>query len=84
MSPHISTQAPAPSTTLDARGLNCPLPILRTRKALNALASGETIEVITTDPGSVKDMQSFCTQSGDQLLDSQTTTDAFTFLIQKA
>jgi len=50
---------------LDARGLNCPLPILRTKKALNALRSGETVKVVSTDPGSLKDMTSFCEQTGN-------------------
>ena len=70
--------------TLDARGLNCPLPILRTRKAINLLASGQVLQVIATDPGSVKDMASFCTQTGNRLVASNTSDDAFVFLIEKA
>jgi len=70
--------------TLDARGLNCPLPILRTRKAINQLASGQVLEVIATDPGSVKDMDSFCTQTGNRLVASNEANDAFVFLIEKA
>jgi len=70
--------------TLDARGLNCPLPILRTRKAINQLASGQVLEVIASDPGSVKDMASFCSQTGNRLVDSTAAQDAFVFLIEKA
>ena len=70
--------------TLDARGLNCPLPILRTRKTLNALQSGETLKVVSTDPGSLKDMVSFCTQTGNALLASQETGGNYEFLIRKA
>jgi tRNA 2-thiouridine synthesizing protein A len=70
--------------TLDARGLNCPLPILRTRKAINQLASGQVLQVIATDPGSVKDMASFCTQTGHRLVASNAADEAFVFLIEKA
>jgi tRNA 2-thiouridine synthesizing protein A len=71
------------NATLDARGLNCPLPILKTRKALNALASGAILEVIATDPGSVKDMQVFCTQTGHRLVASSESRDRFVFMIEK-
>jgi tRNA 2-thiouridine synthesizing protein A len=70
--------------TLDARGLHCPLPILRTRKAINQLASGQVLQVIATDPGSVKDMASFCTQTGNRLVASNAADEAFVFLIEKA
>jgi tRNA 2-thiouridine synthesizing protein A len=52
----------------DARGMNCPLPILRTRKAINQLACGQLLEVTETDPGSLQDMASFCTRTGNRLL----------------
>jgi len=68
---------------LDARGLNCPLPILRTRKALNQLSSGEVLEVTASDPGSVKDMVSFCDQTGNCLLSSNDADSSFVFLIEK-
>jgi tRNA 2-thiouridine synthesizing protein A len=70
--------------TLDARGMNCPLPILRTRKALNQLASGAILEVISTDPGSVKDMASFCTQTGNRLVSSSEEDNSYIFRIEKA
>jgi tRNA 2-thiouridine synthesizing protein A len=70
--------------TLDARGLNCPLPILRTRKALNQLASGAILEVISTDPGSVKDMASFCSQTGNRLVSSSEVDNSYFFMIEKA
>lgn len=69
--------------TLDARGLNCPLPILRTKKALNAMQSGDILKVVSTDPGSLKDMASFCTQTGNTLLTSQQNGDDLEFLIRK-
>ncbi len=68
---------------LDARGLNCPLPILRTKKALNALQSGDTVKVVATDPGSMKDMISFCAQTGNALLSSTQAGGDYEFLIQK-
>jgi tRNA 2-thiouridine synthesizing protein A len=70
--------------TLDARGMNCPLPILRTRKALNQLASGAILEVISTDPGSVKDMASFCSQTGNRLVSSSEEDNSYIFRIEKA
>lgn len=69
--------------TLDARGLNCPLPILRTKKTLGAMASGDTLKVVATDPGSLKDMVAFCSQTGNILLSSQQAGSDFEFLIRK-
>lgn len=69
---------------LDARGLNCPLPILRTKKAINGLASGEILKVIATDPGSVKDMEAFCKQTGNAMISSSESGGDYTFMIQKA
>ncbi|MEN8175750.1 MAG: sulfurtransferase TusA family protein [Pseudomonadota bacterium] len=68
---------------LDTRGLNCPLPILRARKAIGRLASGEILEIRATDPGSVKDMDAFCRQTGNELLDSSEAGGDFVFLIRK-
>lgn len=70
--------------TLDAHGLNCPLPILRTKKSLNGLQSGETLKVVSTDPGSLKDMVAFCSQTGNTLLTSQQSGSDYEFLIRKA
>lgn len=56
---------------LDARGLNCPLPILRAKKSLNDMQSGQVLKIVATDPGSVKDFQAFSKQTGNELL-SQT------------
>jgi tRNA 2-thiouridine synthesizing protein A len=70
--------------TLDARGLNCPLPILRAKKSLNGMQSGETLKVVSTDPGSIKDMVAFCNQTGNTLLSSQQSDGDFEFLIRKA
>ncbi|MEZ5541118.1 MAG: sulfurtransferase TusA family protein [Pseudomonadota bacterium] len=69
---------------LDARGLNCPLPILRTRKALNQLASGALLEITTTDPGALKDMSAFCAQTGNRLVSSTETDNSFVFVIEKS
>jgi tRNA 2-thiouridine synthesizing protein A len=73
-----------PTTTLDARGLNCPLQILRTRKALTAMASGEALLVQSTDPGSVKDIESFCSQTGNALLSASNDDGEFQFVIRKS
>jgi len=68
---------------LDARGLNCPLPILRTKKALAEMASGEILKVIATDPGSVKDMQAFAKQTGNELVNSAEAGGEYTFFMKK-
>lgn len=72
------------TSILDARGLNCPLPILRTRKALANLDSGETLKIIATDPGAVKDIDSFCNQTGHLLIASNDEQGEFTFIVQKS
>ena len=56
--------------TLDAKGLNCPLPILKAKKAIGDVASGGTLEVLATDPGSVADFEAFCRTTGNELLQS--------------
>ena len=53
---------------VDARGLNCPLPILRAKKALAEMSSGQVLRIVTTDPGSVRDFQAFAKQTGNELL----------------
>ena len=68
---------------LDARGLNCPLPILRTKKSLNDMVSGQILRVVATDPGSVKDFQAFCKQTGNELLSAETATNEFVFFMKK-
>jgi len=68
---------------LDARGLNCPLPILRTKKALGELQSGQVLRIVATDPGSVKDFAAFCKQTGNELLSQEEADKEFTFLMKK-
>ncbi len=70
--------------TLDARGLNCPLPILKTRKAMNALIAGQTLQVIATDPGFVKDIGAFCQQTGNDLVSSREEGYEHIFVIRKS
>lgn len=69
---------------LDATGLNCPLPILRAKKALGQMQSGQVLRVIATDPGSVKDFEAFAKQTGNELLESGEEDSKYTFLIKKA
>ncbi len=68
---------------LDARGLNCPLPILKTKKALGDLTSGQVLKVISTDAGSVKDMEAFAKQTGNELLASQAEGKEYVFYVKK-
>jgi tRNA 2-thiouridine synthesizing protein A len=68
---------------LDATGLNCPLPILRAKKALANLESGQVLRIVATDPGSVKDFDAFAKQTGNELLNSGEDSGKFVFLIKK-
>ena len=70
-------------TLLDARGLNCPLPILKAKKALKDMAAGATLRVLATDPGSVADFAAFCRTTGDELLDSRQEGAEYSFLIRR-
>jgi len=68
---------------LDAKGLNCPLPILRAKKALKDVAMGGTLEVLATDPGAVKDFEAFCRATGNELLASKVDGKIFSFVINR-
>ena len=68
---------------LDTRGLNCPLPILRTKKALGDVQSGQVLKVVATDPGSVKDFQTFAKQTGHTLVSHAEANGEFTFFMKK-
>lgn len=67
---------------LDAKGLNCPLPILRAKKALKELPTGGTLEIQATDPGAVKDFEAFCRTTGNELLESRVDGKAYVFVIK--
>ncbi|WP_308387819.1 sulfurtransferase TusA family protein [Acidithiobacillus sp. AMEEHan] len=69
---------------LDARGLNCPLPILRTKKALGEMSAGQVLKIVATDPGAVKDFEAFSKQTKNPLLDQAEAGGEFVFFIQKA
>jgi len=69
---------------LDARGLNCPLPILRAKKSINELAPGQVLRIVATDPGSVKDFEAFSKQTGNELLETTEENGEFIYLIKKA
>lgn len=68
---------------LDARGLNCPLPILRAKKALTDMRSGQVLKVVATDPGAVKDFQTFAKQTGNALLQHSEANREFTLYVQR-
>ena len=69
---------------LDASGLNCPLPILRAKKAIAGLESGQVLRIIATDPGSVKDFEAFAKQTGNELMESGEAEGKFVFMMKKA
>ncbi|AGH83352.1 MULTISPECIES: sulfurtransferase TusA family protein [Ralstonia solanacearum species complex] len=68
---------------IDARGLNCPLPILRTKKALADMQSGEVLKVLATDPGATRDFQAFAKQTGNELLAHSEQDKVFTFYMRR-
>ena len=68
---------------LDARGLNCPLPILKAKKALSELTSGQLLRVLSTDPGSVRDFQAFAKQTGNELVEQQSTPEQFVHVLRR-
>ncbi len=72
------------SHQIDTSGMNCPLPILKTKKAIAGLSSGEVLQITSTDPGSVKDLDAFCIQTGHQMLSNQEINGKFIFQIKKA
>ena len=69
--------------TLDARGLRCPLPVLKARKALKELADGDTLQVLATDPGAVKDFEAFCRTTGHRLIEFHEADGVYDFAIMK-
>ena len=68
---------------LDARGLNCPLPILRAKKTLADMQSGEVLRITSTDPGSVKDFAAFAKQTGNELLSSTENNKEFEYFLKR-
>lgn len=69
--------------TLDAKGLNCPLPILRAKKALKDVEAGGTLEILSTDPGSVADFQAFSRTTGHELMEHSEESGVYRFLLRK-
>lgn len=68
---------------IDTRGLNCPLPILKAKKALAEMTSGEVLKVVATDPGSVRDFQAFARQTGNELLEQSSSGDDFIHYLRR-
>ena len=68
---------------IDTRGLNCPLPILKAKKALAEMASGQVLKVVATDPGSVRDFQAFARQTGNELLEQSSANEEFVHFLRR-
>ena len=68
---------------LDTRGMNCPLPILKAKKALAAMSSGDILKVVATDPGSVRDFQAFARQTGNELVEQTSANDEFVHFLRR-
>ncbi len=69
--------------TLDTKGLNCPMPIMKAKKAMKGLGSGDTLAIEATDPGSVKDFEAFCRATGNELVESGEAGGVYSFLLKK-
>lgn len=70
--------------TLDTKGMNCPIPIVKAKKAITGLQAGDTLEVLATDPGAVKDFEAFCRSTGNKLVEWNEDGGVFRFILQKA
>jgi tRNA 2-thiouridine synthesizing protein A len=68
---------------LDTRGLNCPLPILKAKKALADMLAGEVLKVVATDPGSIRDFQAFARQTGNELVEQESSNDEFIHFLRR-
>lgn len=68
---------------LDCKGLNCPMPVIKTKKTMDSLATGEVLKLSTTDPGSSKDMEGWARQTGNKILSSEENAGEFIFYIEK-
>lgn len=75
---------PSPDQVLDTKGMNCPLPVLKAKKALKALPDGAVLQILATDPGATGDFEAFCRTTGNELLDSSQDAEVYSFLIRKA
>jgi tRNA 2-thiouridine synthesizing protein A len=73
----------SPAATLDAKGLSCPLPVVKARLEIEKLAAGEVLQVVATDPGSMSDFENWTKMSGHALLSSEQDGDVYTYLIRK-
>jgi len=71
------------TTILDTKGLSCPLPVLKAKKAMKGIAAGETLTVLATDPSSVQDFKVFCEATGYQLAESSEAAGIYTFVLRK-
>lgn len=72
-----------PNATLDAKGLQCPMPVIKARQEIDKIAAGEVLQVLATDPGSVADFESWTKMSGHELLQSDEAEGVFTYLVKK-
>lgn len=81
MTDHSPASSAVPAVRLDVRGLACPLPLLKARKALREVAVGEVLEVLATDPGSWRDFAAFAEQSGHSLLEAAETGGEYRYLL---
>lgn len=70
--------------SLDTKGLNCPIPILKAKKAMSDVPSGGTLEVLATDPGAVADFEAFCRQTGHELVEQTEDDGVYRFIIKNA
>jgi len=78
----VGENKPVADLTIDTKGLNCPVPILKAKKAIRDVPKGGTLEVLATDPGSVADMEAFCEATGNELLEKEENDGVYRFIIK--
>ena len=83
MSAGEESEASMATQTIDTSGMNCPIPIIKAKKAIKTMDAGSTLEVISTDPGSVRDFEAFSRATGNELIESLEEAGVFRFVIQK-
>lgn len=80
----VPSDTPTIDQVLDTKGLNCPLPILKARKAIEKMQAGQILQVLATDPGAIADFEAYCRQTKHELVQSSTEDGVYTFLIRRA
>jgi tRNA 2-thiouridine synthesizing protein A len=80
----MNQMSQTPTATLDAKGLSCPMPVVKARLEIDKLSAGDVLKVLATDPGSVADFKNFAQMTGNELLESSEDDGVYTYLLRKS